>query len=295
MTAAPVITRIGTTKDQLGESPVWDVRTQSLYWIDAMAGLIRRLTPATKAVEEFQVPPPLGSMALRSDGGAILALRHGFARYDFASRTLTPSASIGLDHPMLRLNDGKADPHGRFLAGTLHGGRAPDERPLGGLYRLDATGALEQLETDLGVSNGLCFSPDGRTFYLADSAKRLMWAYDYGRDGPLINKRVFVDTDSLNSGLDGATVDSEGYLWSVLVRIGAIARFAPDGRIVRTIEMPIRHPTSVSFGGPDLDVLFVTSISRSTNLSDDHPDAGGLFAIEGLGVKGLPAHTFIAR
>ena len=92
-----------------------------------------------------------------------------------------------------------------------------------------------------------------------------------------------------------ATVDSEGYLWSVLVRIGAIARFAPDGRIVRTVEMPVRHPTSVCFGGPDLEVLFVTSISRSTNLSDNHPDAGGLFTIEGLGVKGLPAHTFAAK
>ncbi|MEH2628661.1 L-arabinonolactonase [Bradyrhizobium sp. AZCC 1719] len=295
MSPTPFITRIGATKDQLGESPVWDTRTQSLYWIDAMAGLLRELNPATGAIQEFQVPPPIGSMALRSDGGAILALRHGFARYDFASRTLTPSTSIGLDHPMLRLNDGKADPHGRFIAGTMHGGRAPDERPLGGLYRLEASGALEQLETDLAVSNGPCFSPDGRTFYLADTARRLIWTYDYSRDGPLTNKRVFANTDDLNSGPDGATVDSEGYLWSVLVRVGAIVRFAPDGRISRTIEMPVRHPTSVSFGGPNLDVLFVTSISRSTNLSDDHPDAGGLFAVEGLGVEGLPAHTFIAK
>jgi L-arabinonolactonase len=295
MSPAPLITRIGVTKDQLGESPVWDARTQSLYWIDSMAGLIRRLNLATGTIEEFQIPPPLGSMALRSDGGAILALRHGFAHYDFASRTLTSGASIGLDHPMLRLNDGKADPYGRFIAGTMLGGRAADEPPLGGLYRLNASGALELLETGLGVSNGPCFSPDGRTFYLADSMKKLIWAYDYGQDGPLANKRVFVDTDGLNSGPDGATVDSEGYLWSVLVRVGAIARFTPDGRIVRSIEMPVGHPTSVSFGGPDLDVLFVTSISRSTNLSDDHPDAGGLFAIEGLGVKGLPAHTFAAQ
>ena len=294
MTAAPSITRIGVTKDQLGESPVWDVRAQSLYWIDSMAGLIRKLNPATAAIEEFQVPPPFGSMVLRSDGGAVLALRHGFAHYDFTHRALTAGPSIGLDHPMLRLNDGKADPYGRFIAGTMHGGRAADEPPLGGLYRLDAAGALELLETGLGVSNGPCFSPDGRTFYLADSAQRLMWAYDYERDGPLLNKRIFVDTDGLNSGLDGATVDSEGYVWSVLVRIGAIARFAPDGKIVRTIEMPVRHPTSVAFGRPDLDVLYVTSISRSTNLSDDSPDAGGLFAIEGLGVKGLPADRFVA-
>lgn len=294
MSPAPLITRIGVTKDLLGESPVWDVRTQSLYWIDSLAGLIRKRNTATEAIEEFRVPAPLGSIALRRDGGAVLALRHGFAHCDLASGALTPGPSIGLDHPMLRLNDGKADPQGRFVAGTMHGGRAADEPPLGGLYRLDASGGLELLETGLGVTNGPCFSPDGRTFYIGDSARRMIWAYDYGANGPLANKRVFVDTDTLNSGPDGATVDAEGHLWSVLVRIGAVARFAPDGRIVRTIEMPVRHPTSIAFGGPDLDVLFVTSISRSTHLSDDHPDAGGLFAIEGLGVKGLPAHRFAA-
>lgn len=286
------ITRIGATKDRLGESPVWDERRKRLFWIDALAGLIHMRDPATGTADEFSVPAPIGSMALQGDGGAVLALRNGFARYDFDLRTLTEGPSIGLDHPKLRLNDGKADPHGRFLAGTMHGDRAPDEAPLGGLYRLDASGALELLETDLAVSNGPCFSPDARTFYLADSARRIIWAYDYRADGPLLNKRVFVDTQAQGSGCDGATIDTEGHVWSVLVRIGKIARFAPDGTMVRTIDMPIRHPTSVTFGGPDLDVLYVTSISRSHALADDHPDAGGLFAVEGLGVRGLPAHRF---
>lgn len=294
MSTAPRITRIGGTRDQLGESPAWDDHTQSLCWIDSLAGLIHRLDPASGVIDEFQVPAPIGSMALRCGGGAVLALRHDFALYDFENRRLTPGASIDLDHPMVRLNDGKADPQGRFLAGTLHGGRAEEELPLGGLYRLQASGHVELLETDLAVSNGPCFSPDGRTFYLGDSARRVIWAYDYGSEGPLRNKRVFVDTARFNSGPDGATVDAEGCLWSVLVRIGKIARFAPDGSLDRMIEMPVRHPTSVCFGGPALDVLYVTSISRSTNLSDESPDAGGLFAIEGLGVKGLPAAKFTA-
>ena len=287
--------RIGQTRDRLGESPVWDERGQSLYWIDSLTGLIRSLNSATGILEEFHVPAPIGSMALRDDGGAILALRNGFARYDFESRKLTPDQSIGLDHPDVRLNDGKVDPYGRFVAGTLHGARAEGEEPLGGLYRLDDSGELELLETNLAVTNGPCFSLDGRTFYLADSPRRVIWAYDYDRLGPLRNKRVFIDTSSLDSGPDGATVDAEGYLWSVLVRVGAIARFAPDGTLVRRIDMPIRHPTSVAFGGPDLDILYVTSISRSTNLADDHPDAGGLFAIEGLGVKGVPPQRFATR
>ena len=238
------------------------------------------------------MPAPVGSLALRGDGGAVLALRHGFAQFDFDTRALTEGPSIGLDHAKVRLNDGKADPHGRFVAGTIHSDRAQDEAPLGGLYRLDASGAQELLETDLAVSNGPCFSPDGLTFYLADSARRIIWAYDYSPDGPLANKRVFVDTEAQGSGCDGATVDAEGCLWSVLVRIGKIARFAPDGTIMRTIDMPVHHPTSVAFGGPDLDVLYVTSISRSHALRDDHPDAGGLFAVKGLGVRGLKAHRF---
>lgn len=286
------ITRIGATRDQLGESPVWDERRQRLCWIDALAGLIHALDPATGIADEFSVPAPIGSLALRGDGGAVLALRHGLAYYDFGARALTEGPLIGLDHPKVRLNDGKADPHGRFVAGTMHGDRAQDETPLGGLYRLDRSGALELLETDLAVSNGPCFSPDGRTFYLADSARRMIWSYDYNESGPLANKRVFADTEAQGSGCDGATVDAEGCLWSVLVRIGKIARFAPDGTIVRTIDMPVRHPTSVTFGGPGLDVLYVTSISRSHALRDDHPDAGGLFAVEGLGVRGLPAHRF---
>ena len=295
MNPVPRITRIGETTDQLGESPVWDDRTQSLYWIDSLAGLIRRLSSATGAIEEFQVPAPIGSMALADNGDAVLALRHGFARYDFRTQGLTTGPSIGLDHPMLRLNDGKADPHGRFLAGTMHGGRTEEEKPLGGLYRIDASGAIAQLETDLAVTNGPCFSPDGKTFYLADTARRVIWAYDYSRDGPLANKRVLVNMDPLGSGGDGATVDAEGYLWTALVRIGAIARLAPDGTMVRRIDMPVRHPTSVTFGGAGLDVFYVTSISRSTHLLDETPGAGGLFAIEGLGVTGLPAHRFDTR
>ncbi|WP_439357230.1 SMP-30/gluconolactonase/LRE family protein [Bradyrhizobium sp. DASA03007] len=295
MNALPRITRIGKTRDRLGESPVWDDKTQSLYWIDSLAGLIRRLLPATGAIDEFSVPAPIGSLALAHDDRAVLALRHGFAHYNFSTREWAEGPSIGLDHPMLRLNDGKADPFGRFLAGTMHGGRAEDEKPLGGLYRIDAAGAIEQLESDLAVTNGPCFSPDGRIFYLADTARRMIWAYDYHRDGPLRNKRVFAEMDAHSSGGDGATVDADGYLWTVLVRIGAIARFAPDGTMVRKIEMPVRHPTSVTFGGPGLDVLYVTSISRSTHLFDDSPDAGGLFAIENLGVTGLPAHRFGTR
>lgn len=288
------IRRIGDTRDQLGESPVWDDRTQRLYWIDSLAGTIHRLDSATGELRDFHAPAPVGSMVLRRDGGAMLALHHGFSRYDFERGEVTSSvAEIDCKHSTVRLNDGKADPQGRFVAGTMHHGRAHDEPALGGLYRLDA-GTLELLDTDIGVTNGPCFSPDGLTFYLADSARRSIWAYDYRHDGAPDNKRLFADTRALNSAPDGATVDAEGYLWSVLVQAGGVARFAPDGRLDRTVELPVKHPTSVAFGGPDLDILYVTSISKSTNLTASEPDAGGLFGVEGLGVRGLPARLFTA-
>jgi sugar lactone lactonase YvrE len=288
------VRRIGDTRDQLGESPVWDDRTQLLYWIDSLAGTIHRLDPVSGELQQFHAPSPVGSMVLRHDGGAMLALQHGFARYDFERAEVTsPIAGIGCDHPMVRLNDGKVDPFGRFVAGTMHHGPAQDEPALGALYRLQE-GAVTLLDTDFGVSNGPCFSPDGAILYVADSARRSIWTYDYRRDGPPANKRLFVDTRALNSAPDGATVDADGYLWSVLVHAGAVARFAPDGRLDRTLALPLKHPTSVAFGGPGLDILYVTSISKSTNLSASEPDAGGLFAIEGLGVRGLPACTFTA-
>lgn len=285
------ITRVGMGKDRLGESPVWDEKTQRLYWVDAMIGIIHRLTPSSGQVEDFLVPAPIGSMALAQQG-CILALKDGFYHYAFDQAGCRPLAMLDVSHPNLRLNDGKADPQGRFIAGTMHTGRADNEPPLGGLYRLSPNGALEQLDTDFALTNGPCFSPDGGRLYVADSQRRVIWAYDYPEHGGLLNKRAFIKTEEFNSGADGCLVDADGFLWAVLVRAGKIGRFDPHGRLERLIDMPVTYPTSLAFGGPDLDVLYVTSISASHNLTATEAEAGGLFAIEGLGIRGLPAYRF---
>jgi L-arabinonolactonase len=155
--------------------------------------------------------------------------------------------------------------------------------------RLEADGAVTCLDSDIDAANGPCFSPDGRTLYLADSRRRRIWAYDYPASGAPTGRRLFVDTTAYGSPLDGATIDAEGFVWSALVLAGAIARFSPDGRLDRMIAMPVTRPTSVAFGGPDLKTLYATSISRSPRLHCSAPDAGGLFAIDGLGVQSLPA------
>ncbi|WP_426954348.1 SMP-30/gluconolactonase/LRE family protein [Muricoccus radiodurans] len=282
------ITRVGTTKDRLGEGPIWDAETACLFWIDSLAGVIHRLDPVSGARQDYTVPAPIGSMSLCRSGGAILALQDGFHRHDFETGRTTPFASLGLNHPNVRLNDGKTDRQGRFLAGTMHLHRGEEEPVVGGLFRLNPEGTVTPLVHDIATANGPCFSPDGRTFYFADSSRQTIWAFDYDTtSGTPHNKRLFADLRPLGTAPDGATVDADGHVWSALVRTGTIARFDPAGRIVFQLEFPVRYPTSLAFGGPALDVLYVTSISKSVRFEDVHEDAGGLFAVEHLGVRGL--------
>ena len=285
---AIAIDRIGTMKDRLGESPVWSAGEQRLYWVDSLEGLLHRLDPAAGGHVAFAVPAPVGSIALRRRGGVLLALADGFHAFDPERGVVEALAPIGPRHPDLRLNDGKVDREGRFVAGTMHMNLAPGAAPLGGLYRLGAEGVAEHLAGDIVTANGPCFSPDGRRLYLADSPRQVIWQFDYPADATLPSgRRVFADLAPLGTAPDGATVDGEGHLWCALVRSGEIGRFTPDGRLVQRIRMPVSHPTSLAFGGPALDILYVTSISRSHRLTAPEAEAGGLFAVTGLGASGI--------
>lgn len=286
------IRRLGHTKDLLGESPCWDERTQSLYWVDAMAGRLQRLHPASGSLETHELPAPVGSIALCESGAVVVALKDGFARFHPATARLEPLGDIGVDHPQVRLNDGKCDPWGQFVAGTLHLHRAPGEPVQGGIYRLRPDGRIDRIGEDISFANGPCFSADGRTLYLADSVARTIWAYDYAPDAPLENRRVFARTEALGAGPDGAAVDIEGFVWSVLPRRSAMARFAPDGRLVQLLQLPTTYPTSLCFGGPGRQLAYVTSISRSAQLAGEQPQDGGLFEICGLPAAGLAPARF---
>jgi L-arabinonolactonase len=286
------IFRVGATKDQLGESPCWDVDAQALNWIDAMVGALWRLEAKGVAPERHALPAPVGSIAPCRGRAVVVALRHSFARYDFGSRTLMPLASIDVNDQQVRFNDGKCDPAGNFLAGTMHMDRQPTEPVLGGLYRLRADARVEHLADDIGFANGPCFSPDGQVLYLADSLERTVWAYDYDPDGPLRNKRLFAQTHAFDSGPDGATVDSQGFFWTVLTRAARLARYTPDGRLDRLIDLPASYPSSICFGGPRLEHMYLTTISRSARLEGKLAQDGGLFRIEGLPASGLPPHVF---
>ncbi|NDZ14828.1 gluconolaconase [Variovorax sp. WS11] len=286
------IRRIGDTKDLLGESPCWDAPAGALCWIDSLAGTLRRMRPATGAIEQHSLPAPVGSIAPCESGAVVAALKNGFARYDFATRELEVIASIDVDHPDVRLNDGKCDPWGNFVAGTMHINRQPGDAILGGVYRLRPDRSVEKIADGFGLTNGPCFGLDGRTLYVADSTVRTIWAYDYAPDAPLANRRVFAQTEDFGSGPDGATVDAQGFVWTVLPRIGKMARFAPDGRLDCMVELPATYPTSLCFGGLRFDVAYVTSISRSTHLAGERVQDGGLFEVRGLPAGGVAPHRF---
>jgi len=280
-------------KTTLGEGPLWDVDEQRLYWIDSADGRIFRCTADGREVRAWDVPQKIGSMALRRQGGAVLSLARGFHFLDFDTGEVELIIDPEPDKPANRLNDGKVDRHGRFLAGSMD---TNEEGPNGALYRLDPDLSLHTLERGIVVSNGPCWSPDGNTFYFNDTWSGEVWAYDYDQQtGNVSNRRTHARVDmSGGGGADGSTVDAEGYLWNALVYDGKLVRYAPDGSVDRVIEMPVKKVTSVMFGGPDLDVLYVTSMARPPlpRFPHDGVARGSLFALHGLGVRGLPEPRF---
>lgn len=235
-----------------------------------------------------------GSIALRRGGGAVCSLQSGFHALDFATGAVTLLAQAAPPNPRTRINDGKVDRQGRFVAGAMD---YEERDPLCSLYRLDPDARASVLDEGIICSNGPCWSLDGRTLYFADTGKRLIYANDYNKAaGSVGGRRVFVDFAKLGfpTGLpDGATVDAEDCLWSCEVYRGRLLRFRPDGSLDRVVGLPVESATSVTFGGPDLDIAYVTSMARPVGgVSPREVEAGMLFAVHGLGVRGVPEPRF---
>jgi sugar lactone lactonase YvrE len=293
-------------ENNLGEGPLWDVAEQRLYWIDSLDRWIYRCDVDGRNVQRWAVPQDIGSMALRERGGAILSLRNGFHSFDFATGEATLIVDPEPGQERNRLNDGKVDKQGRFVAGSMD---TLESEGLGSLYRLDPDHSCHTLDSGIIVSNAPCFSPDGRTLYFADSIRRAISAYDYDpATGAVSNKRPFASTAADPGAPDGGTVDAEGYVWNAQIIAGRLVRYAPDGRVDRIVEFPVATLTSAMFGGPNLDILFVTTMGKLSvgglefikknpapagkSVLPGSPGCGALFAVYGLGVKGLPEPRF---
>ncbi|CAN5392450.1 SMP-30/gluconolactonase/LRE family protein [soil metagenome] len=284
---------------QLGESPLWDVAEQRLYWLDSLGGDIRRCTADGSELRHWKLPAAIGSVSLRVGGGAVVTLETGLHLFDFDTEKLELIAhpEQGLDH--VRLNDGAIDSRGRLITGSLDMGTIYDpvetREPRGSLWRLDTDLSVHKLGSDISVANGPCWSPDARKFYVTDTNLQAIFVYDWDEEsGVPSGRRIFVQGSETDLP-DGCTVDAEGYVWSVFNGAyngtGRIHRYAPDGTLDRRIDMPTPRPTSLMFGGPDLDILYVTSMTIPSNVPNTPLD-GRLFSVHGLGVRGLPERRF---
>jgi len=280
-------------KTTLGEGPLWDVEEQRLYWIDSFDGRVFRCTADGREVRAWDVPQKIGSMCLRKSGGAVVSLARGLHFLDFKTGEIALIHDPEPDRPDNRLNDGKVDRQGRFIVGSMD---TKEEGPNGALYRLDPDLKVIRLASGIVVSNGPCWSPDGGTFYFTDTWSGEISAYDYDqRSGAIANQRTFCTRPKTDGGgFDGATVDAEGCVWSAHVYVGRLARYRPDGSVDRIIDMPVKKVTSVMFGGPNLDVLYVTSMAKPPlpRFPGDGMLRGSLFAIHGLGIRGVPEARF---
>lgn len=290
---APKIEVLVDVKPLLGEGPVWDVDAQRLYFVDALGRRIFRCTEDGAELRAWTVPSRIGALALRAGGGALVALADGFHGFDFESgeAELIVDPEPGLDGNAL--NDGKLDPGGRFVCGSMDMG---EEAATGALWRLDPDMRVTKLDDGIICSNGPCWSPDGRRMYFADSFRNTIYVYNYDpATGAATNRRDFVRVDGARGGgPDGATVDAEGCVWSATVFDGRIFRYAPDGSVDRIVEMPVCKITSLAFGGPQLDRLYVTSMAEPPlpKYPGDGPLRGSTFVLTGLGVSGLPEPKF---
>jgi sugar lactone lactonase YvrE len=266
---------VDPTPAELGEGPVWDAAGGRLIWVDILAGLVHFADPAGRVERTAEIGCHVGAALPAEDGSVLLAVRGGFAVLA-ADGTVTPLLDVLGDRPDLRFNDAKCDPRGRAFAGTM----TYDEslRGQAALYRLDDGPVATPVAGGVSLSNGLGWSPDGTTMYHVDTFAHQVTAYDYDAgSGELGDGRVFAAVPAARGLPDGLCVDDRGGVWVALHGGGSVVRFTPGGVADAVVEVPVPRPTSCAFGGPDGDLLYITSAG-----------GGGLFAAR-TGFRGPPA------
>ena len=285
-------------KHGTGESPVWVPEGQSLYWVDIPAKSIWNWVASSGATRSWLVPEMVGCIAHVAGNQWVAGMETGVFSVTLNADDSVNTALLAKgDHASInmRFNDGRCDRQGRFLAGTMFMDMAA-ARDLGAVSTFASSGEHRVLLDRLIVPNGMAFSPDGATMYLSDShpSSQLIWAFDYDTTtGTPSNQRVFVDMNAHPGRPDGAAVDADGCYWICGNDAGLIHRFTPQGKLDRSLAVPVKKPAMCAFGGVNLDTLFVTSIRPGGVDLSDQPLAGGVFALR-PGVSGIAEPKFIA-
>ena len=284
---------LSASRDHVGESPVWDVPAQALYWVDIQGCHIHRYDWATQTQQTWNLPQRVGCIAVSERGGLVAAMETGIFAVGLLAPPavqLTGLADITHTRSNMRFNDGRCDALGRFWASTMCMDMDPPS-PVGAWYCLDERGLRACGGDGLITPNGLAFSPDGRTMYYSDShpSVQKIWASDYDLAlGTVGQRRDFADMAPLPGRPDGAAVDADGHYWICANDAGLVHRFDPGGRLLASVRVPVPKPSMCAFGGPQLDVLFVTSIRLPGSAT---PDCGAVFALD-VGVCGRPEPRF---
>ena len=286
------IEQLPVERDKLGECPFWDHRLGALYWLDHLGPTVRRFIPATGEAHGWQLPKQGGCACLTDDEHRlIVALADSFAMLDLRTGECVELAQVPQKRPAIRLSDGRADRSGAFVAGSAVTDFAGAE---GAIYRFNPDFSVEILRPGLMLSNAICFQPDGTRMHFTDTRSGVVMVCDYPLEGSLVSEpRPFGDAREHGASPDGATVDADGGLWVAQIRTGEIVRFGPDGAFDHKFSMPVPHATSLCFGGPELDILYVTSVRETgMQIRSDHPQAGGVFAVHDIGFRGVTEGVF---
>ena len=282
------IIRVGYT---LGEGILWDPLQQGLWWTDIQERCLYRYDLETASLRRYALPERLGSFGFVKDSDRLIAaFETGVGLYDPESGHLDWLARPGHDPAHVRFNDGRVDRQGRFWTGTMIQDQG---EPQGKLYCLEGDRARVHL-TDIAISNSICFSPDGKQLYFADTPRREILRYDLDEGGTLSRREVFARTPE-GAFPDGSNVDAEGHVWNAQWNAGRVVRYAPDGTISAEVAVPASQPTCVAFGGRGLDLLFVTSAREGLDAQSlrDQPHAGDVFVYR-LNVRGLTDARYAA-
>lgn len=286
------------TNALIGEGPVWEESEQTLLFVDIAGQKVHRWSPATNQVQSVETGDMVGFAVPRRSGGYVAGVGRSIVAVDWSTQAMTSLVEVDEDKPNNRLNDGKVDPIGRLLAGTMGKEQRPAvvQKQQGSLFSVTSDLTVTKHLSKVDISNGLDWSLDQKTFYYIDSLALTVDAFDYDSNtGHIDNRRVVYRVEEGEGLPDGMTVDAEGRLWVACYNGGRVINIDPaTGVRLQTISLPVTKTTSCCFGGPDYSDLYVTSASVGLDQSEwrQQPLAGGTFRVTGLGVKGRPSNSF---
>lgn len=275
---------ISAQRDLLGESPVWSRREQALYWVDIHGRQLHRWHAQTGLQDDWSFSETVGCVGLNGTGRPLIAVRSHVVELDPATGDTSFLARPEKAAPNVRFNDGKCDPQGRLIVGTMD---EETNAAVGKLWCIEKDGTCRAILIGCRIPNGLAWSRAGDRLYHTDSPSGVIMAYDYDQDLAVLGTGM--PFAHVGNGIpDGGTVDEEDHYWCAVHGGSRLERFTPAGKLDRVVKLPVQYPTSCCFGGPGMETLFVTSASRRVPQQERHlqPLAGATLAL-GVGVRGF--------